>query len=122
MSPFTHGHSALSQDCLWLEDPESTTVVWICFHHSFLFPFPCCSEVKGILVKLQEAEQWMEKSVLIGCSDEHRPCFALDLGWDVSSSTHASSTWMHWDGASARAASFILWRTCPAKEGWVESL
>ncbi|XP_059707008.1 NAD(P)H pyrophosphatase NUDT13, mitochondrial isoform X5 [Haemorhous mexicanus] len=47
---------------------------------SFLFPFPCCSETRQVLEKLQEAEQWMEKSVLIGCSDEHRARFALDLG------------------------------------------
>lgn len=46
----------------------------------YLVPQLSAAEVKGTLEQLQEAEQWMEKSVLIGCSDEHRPHFALDLG------------------------------------------
>lgn len=41
--------------------------------------------MRQILEKFPEAEQWIEKSVLIGCSDEHRPRFALDLGWEDSS-------------------------------------
>lgn len=40
--------------------------------------------------------------------------------WDDSSPTHASPSWMHWDGCAARAASLILGRTCPAREGWAE--
>ncbi|XP_069651983.1 NAD(P)H pyrophosphatase NUDT13, mitochondrial isoform X3 [Haliaeetus albicilla] len=36
--------------------------------------------MKRILEKFKETEQWIEKSVLIGCSDEHVPLFALDLG------------------------------------------
>lgn len=51
--------------------------------------------MKRILEKLPEAEQWLEKSVLIGCLDEHRPRFALDLGWDDSSSIRASTSLMH---------------------------
>lgn len=54
---------------------------------AFSSPFSCCLEMKRILEKLKETEQWIEKSVLIGCSDEHVPDFALDLGWDDSSST-----------------------------------
>ncbi|XP_058697307.1 NAD(P)H pyrophosphatase NUDT13, mitochondrial isoform X1 [Poecile atricapillus] len=46
----------------------------------YLVPQLSAAEMKGILEKFQEAEQWIEKSVLIGCSDEHRPRFALDLG------------------------------------------
>ncbi|XP_039562687.1 NAD(P)H pyrophosphatase NUDT13, mitochondrial [Passer montanus] len=46
----------------------------------YLVPQLSAAETRQVLEKLQEAEQWMEKSVLIGCSDEHRPRFALDLG------------------------------------------
>uniref|UniRef100_A0A8B9ZBU4 NAD(+) diphosphatase n=1 Tax=Anas platyrhynchos TaxID=8839 RepID=A0A8B9ZBU4_ANAPL len=47
---------------------------------AFSSPFSCCLEMKRILEKMKETEQWIEKSVLIGCSDEHVPHFALDLG------------------------------------------
>uniref|UniRef100_A0A8B9CXT4 Nudix hydrolase 13 n=1 Tax=Anser brachyrhynchus TaxID=132585 RepID=A0A8B9CXT4_9AVES len=53
----------------------------------YLLPQLSAAEMKRILEKLKETEQWIEKSVLIGCSDEHVPHFALDLGWDDSSST-----------------------------------
>ncbi|KFQ69818.1 Nucleoside diphosphate-linked moiety X motif 13, partial [Phaethon lepturus] len=52
----------------------------------YLVPQLSAAEMKRILEKFKEAEQWTEKSVLIGCSDEHVPHFALDLGWDDSSS------------------------------------
>ncbi|NXC27940.1 NUD13 protein, partial [Campylorhamphus procurvoides] len=47
----------------------------------YLVPELSAAEMKQILEKFQEAEEWIEKkSVLIGCSDEHVPHFALDLG------------------------------------------
>ncbi|NXG79772.1 NUD13 protein, partial [Baryphthengus martii] len=46
----------------------------------YLVPELSAEEMKRILEKLKETEQWIEKSVLIGCSDEHVPQFALDLG------------------------------------------
>ncbi|XP_050161399.1 NAD(P)H pyrophosphatase NUDT13, mitochondrial [Myiozetetes cayanensis] len=46
----------------------------------YLVPQVSAAEMRRILEKFPEAEQWMEKSVLIGCSDEHTPHFALDLG------------------------------------------
>ncbi|XP_066856383.1 NAD(P)H pyrophosphatase NUDT13, mitochondrial isoform X2 [Anser cygnoides] len=46
----------------------------------YLLPQLSAAEMKRILEKLKETEQWIEKSVLIGCSDEHVPHFALDLG------------------------------------------
>uniref|UniRef100_A0A8B9MGW9 NAD(+) diphosphatase n=1 Tax=Accipiter nisus TaxID=211598 RepID=A0A8B9MGW9_9AVES len=46
----------------------------------YLVPQLSAAEMKRILEKLKETEQWIEKSVLIGCSDEHVPHFALDLG------------------------------------------
>ncbi|CAN0234738.1 unnamed protein product [Bubo scandiacus] len=46
----------------------------------YLVPQVSAAEMKRILEKFKEAEQWIEKSVLIGCSDEHVPHFALDLG------------------------------------------
>ncbi|NXT75725.1 NUD13 protein, partial [Zapornia atra] len=46
----------------------------------YLVPQLSASEMKRILEKFKETEQWIEKSVLIGCSDEHVPHFALDLG------------------------------------------
>ncbi|XP_074730277.1 NAD(P)H pyrophosphatase NUDT13, mitochondrial isoform X2 [Strix uralensis] len=46
----------------------------------YLVPQVSAAEMKRILAKFKEAEQWIEKSVLIGCSDEHVPHFALDLG------------------------------------------
>lgn len=52
----------------------------------YLIPQLSAAEMKRILEKFKETEQWIEKSVLIGCSDEHVPHFALDLGWDDSSS------------------------------------
>uniref|UniRef100_A0A803W9N2 Nudix hydrolase 13 n=1 Tax=Ficedula albicollis TaxID=59894 RepID=A0A803W9N2_FICAL len=45
----------------------------------YLVPQLSAAEMRRVLEKFPEAEQWMEKSVLIGCSDEHRPRFALDL-------------------------------------------
>ncbi|XP_040419484.1 NAD(P)H pyrophosphatase NUDT13, mitochondrial isoform X1 [Cygnus olor] len=45
----------------------------------YLLPQLSAAEMKRILEKLKETEQWIEKSVLIGCSDEHVPHFALDL-------------------------------------------
>ncbi|NWI52612.1 NUD13 protein, partial [Calyptomena viridis] len=46
----------------------------------YLVPQISASEMRRILEKFQEAEQWIEKSVLIGCSEENMPHFALDLG------------------------------------------
>ncbi|NXP10063.1 NUD13 protein, partial [Thinocorus orbignyianus] len=46
----------------------------------YLVPQISAAEMKKILEKFKETEQWIEKSVLIGCSDEHVPHFALDLG------------------------------------------
>nr|XP_013815306.1 PREDICTED: nucleoside diphosphate-linked moiety X motif 13 [Apteryx mantelli mantelli] len=46
----------------------------------YLVPQLSATEMKRILEKFKETEQWIEKSVLIGCSDEHIPHFALDLG------------------------------------------
>ncbi|NWX91130.1 NUD13 protein, partial [Nothoprocta pentlandii] len=46
----------------------------------YLVPQLSAAETKRILEKFKETEQWIEKSVLIGCSDEHVPYFALDLG------------------------------------------
>ncbi|XP_074881531.1 NAD(P)H pyrophosphatase NUDT13, mitochondrial isoform X1 [Buteo buteo] len=46
----------------------------------YLVPQLSAAEMKRILEKFKETEQWIEKSVLIGCSDEHVPLFALDLG------------------------------------------
>ncbi|NXV30637.1 NUD13 protein, partial [Rissa tridactyla] len=46
----------------------------------YLVPQLGAAEMKRILEKFKETEQWIEKSVLIGCSDEHVPHFALDLG------------------------------------------
>ncbi|XP_010191284.1 PREDICTED: nucleoside diphosphate-linked moiety X motif 13 [Mesitornis unicolor] len=46
----------------------------------YLVPQLSAAETKRILEKLKETEHWIEKSVLIGCSDEHVPHFALDLG------------------------------------------
>ncbi|NXF40055.1 NUD13 protein, partial [Nyctibius bracteatus] len=46
----------------------------------YLVPQLSAAEMKRILEKFKETEQWIEKSVLIGCSDEHIPRFALDLG------------------------------------------
>ncbi|KAM8806284.1 NAD(P)H pyrophosphatase NUDT13, mitochondrial [Eudromia elegans] len=46
----------------------------------YLVPQLSATETKRILEKLKEPEQCIEKSVLIGCSDEHIPYFALDLG------------------------------------------
>eukprot|EP00075_Anas_platyrhynchos_P027334 XP_027316587.1 nucleoside diphosphate-linked moiety X motif 13 isoform X3 [Anas platyrhynchos] len=45
----------------------------------YLLPQLSAAEMKRILEKMKETEQWIEKSVLIGCSDEHVPHFALDL-------------------------------------------
>ncbi|XP_009933221.2 NAD(P)H pyrophosphatase NUDT13, mitochondrial [Opisthocomus hoazin] len=46
----------------------------------YLVPQLSAAEMKRILEKFKETEQWIEKSVLIGCSEEHVPQFALDLG------------------------------------------
>ncbi|XP_009576178.1 PREDICTED: nucleoside diphosphate-linked moiety X motif 13 [Fulmarus glacialis] len=46
----------------------------------YLVPQLSAAEMKRILEKFKETEQRIEKSVLIGCSDEHVPHFALDLG------------------------------------------
>ncbi|NXW57993.1 NUD13 protein, partial [Eurystomus gularis] len=46
----------------------------------YLVPQLSAAEMKRILKKCKETEQWIEKSVLIGCSDKHVPHFALDLG------------------------------------------
>ncbi|XP_062467550.1 NAD(P)H pyrophosphatase NUDT13, mitochondrial isoform X1 [Pezoporus occidentalis] len=46
----------------------------------YFIPQLSAAEIKRILEKFKETEQWIEKSVLIGCSDEHIPHFALDLG------------------------------------------
>ncbi|XP_053927953.1 NAD(P)H pyrophosphatase NUDT13, mitochondrial [Cuculus canorus] len=57
----------------------------------YLVPQLSAAEMKRILEKFEETGQWIENSVLIGCSDEHVPHFALDLGWDDSSSVCAQS-------------------------------
>ena len=81
-SPLSHGHPALNQDCVCFEDAERASWLYeFAFITAFSSPFPCCLEMKRILEKFKETEQWIEKSVLIGCSDEHVPLFALDLGW-----------------------------------------
>ncbi|NWS75473.1 NUD13 protein, partial [Crotophaga sulcirostris] len=46
----------------------------------YLVPQLSAAEIKRILEKFKETGQCIEKSVLIGCSDEHVPHFALDLG------------------------------------------
>ncbi|NXC12726.1 NUD13 protein, partial [Corythaeola cristata] len=46
----------------------------------YLVPQLRAAEMNRILEKFKATEQWIEKSVLIGCSDEHVPHFALDLG------------------------------------------
>ncbi|KAM6067267.1 NAD(P)H pyrophosphatase NUDT13, mitochondrial isoform 1-T2 [Chlamydotis macqueenii] len=46
----------------------------------YFIPQLSAAEIKRILEKFNETEEWIEKSVLIGCSDEHVPRFALDLG------------------------------------------
>ncbi|XP_030343597.1 nucleoside diphosphate-linked moiety X motif 13 isoform X1 [Strigops habroptila] len=46
----------------------------------YFVPQLSAAEMKRILEEFKETEQWIEKSVLIGCSDEHIPHFALDLG------------------------------------------
>ncbi|XP_062435892.1 NAD(P)H pyrophosphatase NUDT13, mitochondrial [Rhea pennata] len=46
----------------------------------YLIPQLSATEMKRVLEKFKETEQWIEKSVLTGCSDEHVPHFALDLG------------------------------------------
>ncbi|NXD63838.1 NUD13 protein, partial [Eolophus roseicapillus] len=46
----------------------------------YFVPQLSAAEMKRILEKFKETEQWIEKSVLISCSDEHIPHFALDLG------------------------------------------
>ncbi|NWS41880.1 NUD13 protein, partial [Probosciger aterrimus] len=46
----------------------------------YFVPQLSAAEMKRILEKFKETEQWIEKSVLIGCSDDHVPHFALDLG------------------------------------------
>ncbi|KAM4670095.1 NAD(P)H pyrophosphatase NUDT13, mitochondrial [Amazona ochrocephala] len=46
----------------------------------YFVPQLSAAEIKRILEKFKETEQWIEMSVLIGCSDEHVPRFALDLG------------------------------------------
>ncbi|XP_056207021.1 NAD(P)H pyrophosphatase NUDT13, mitochondrial [Falco biarmicus] len=46
----------------------------------YLVPQISAAEMKRILEIFKETEQWIEKSVLIGCSDEHTPHFALELG------------------------------------------
>ncbi|NXY49623.1 NUD13 protein, partial [Ceuthmochares aereus] len=46
----------------------------------YLVPQLSAAEMKRILEKFKETGQWIENSVLIGCSDEHVPHFALDLG------------------------------------------
>ncbi|KAM9550676.1 NAD(P)H pyrophosphatase NUDT13, mitochondrial isoform 1-T3 [Guaruba guarouba] len=46
----------------------------------YFVPQLSAAEIKRILEKFNETEQWIEKSVLISCSDEHVPRFALDLG------------------------------------------
>ncbi|KAF1671390.1 NUD13 protein, partial [Pygoscelis papua] len=48
--------------------------------NKYLVPQLSAAEMKRILEKSKETEQWIEKSVLISCSDEHVPHFALDLG------------------------------------------
>ncbi|NWR65335.1 NUD13 protein, partial [Bucorvus abyssinicus] len=45
----------------------------------YVVPQLSAAEMKRMLEKLRETEQCIEKSVLIGCSDEHVPHFALDL-------------------------------------------
>ncbi|XP_067876571.1 nucleoside diphosphate-linked moiety X motif 13 isoform X1 [Heterodontus francisci] len=42
--------------------------------------FVTASDLNGILQKLDQKEKYLEESVLIGCSENHVPQFALDLG------------------------------------------
>ncbi|XP_042314916.1 NAD(P)H pyrophosphatase NUDT13, mitochondrial isoform X2 [Sceloporus undulatus] len=39
------------------------------------------AEIKEILVEFRQDEQRIEESMLVGCSEECAPYFALDLGW-----------------------------------------
>lgn len=83
----SHEHHASSPDCTSLGNAERASQSYkLTFLTAFPSPFSCSLEMKRILEKFKETEQWIEKSVLIGCSDEHVPHFALDLGWDDSSS------------------------------------
>ncbi|XP_009994700.1 PREDICTED: nucleoside diphosphate-linked moiety X motif 13 [Chaetura pelagica] len=46
----------------------------------YLVPQLSAAEMKRILEKCKGNDQFLEQSVLTGCSDEHVPHFALDLG------------------------------------------
>ncbi|XP_041032432.1 nucleoside diphosphate-linked moiety X motif 13 isoform X2 [Carcharodon carcharias] len=48
--------------------------------NKFTAPFVTASELNRILQKLNQKEKYMEESVLIGCTENHVPQFALDLG------------------------------------------
>nr|XP_056706479.1 NAD(P)H pyrophosphatase NUDT13, mitochondrial [Euleptes europaea] len=46
----------------------------------FLAPKINTPDIKRILLKFSQSERWIEDSVLVGCSEECTPYFALDLG------------------------------------------
>ncbi|XP_067828557.1 nucleoside diphosphate-linked moiety X motif 13 [Heptranchias perlo] len=48
--------------------------------NKYTVPFVTASELNGILQKLDQKEEYVEESVLIGCTESHVPQFALDLG------------------------------------------
>uniref|UniRef100_A0A8D2DAH0 Nudix hydrolase 13 n=1 Tax=Sciurus vulgaris TaxID=55149 RepID=A0A8D2DAH0_SCIVU len=58
--------------------------------HQYLVPRFSLSELERLLSKFGQNAQRIEDSVLIGCSEQHEAWFALDLGLNSSSSTHAS--------------------------------
>ncbi|KAM9273444.1 NAD(P)H pyrophosphatase NUDT13, mitochondrial [Morus bassanus] len=71
----------------------------------YLVPQLSAAEMKRILEKFRKTEQWIEKSVLIGCSDEHVPHFALDLGALEKSVVESELTGLFTD---LRKALFVL--------------
>ncbi|XP_038638915.1 nucleoside diphosphate-linked moiety X motif 13 isoform X1 [Scyliorhinus canicula] len=48
--------------------------------NKYTAPFVTASELNGILQNLNQKEKYIEESVLIGCTENHVPQFALDLG------------------------------------------
>lgn len=56
----------------------------------YLVPQYSLLELERLLGKFGQDTQRIEDSVLIGCSEQHEAWFALDIGLNSSSSTHAS--------------------------------
>ncbi|NXG67404.1 NUD13 protein, partial [Hemiprocne comata] len=78
----------------------------------YLVPQLSAAEMKRILEKLKETEQWIEKSVLIGCSDEHVPHFALDLAGALEKSVIESE--LKGSFTDLRKALFVVdWKDSP---------